>query len=73
MRQMKIFYGPNGERKIEAFGFEGKVCQEATKFMEEALGKATDVKEKAEWHMHNGDRAREVFRQTGIKLEEHCG
>lgn len=34
--------------KIEAFGYNGLQCQEATKQFEEALGQTVDVEEKPE-------------------------
>lgn len=38
MRQIIATFGPNGEIKIEAAGFTGADCLEATRFLEEALG-----------------------------------
>lgn len=38
MRQIIATFGPNGEIKIEAAGFTGADCLEATCFLEEALG-----------------------------------
>ena len=41
--------GPNGETFVEADGFAGKGCKDATKFLEEALGTAADTKKKKEF------------------------
>lgn len=51
--RVEILYGPEGEVIVEAVGFKGKGCKEATKFLEDALGKSVDVKHKIEWHMVN--------------------
>lgn len=72
-RSIVIRFGPHGEREIEAFGFQGKVCKQASKFIEDALGTATDVRQKAEWFMRNGDVARETKRRTGVDVTKHCG
>lgn len=54
-QRIEILYGPEGEIVIEAFGFKGKSCKEATKFLEDALGKAVNVKQKVEWHFRNAE------------------
>jgi len=55
MKQIKILYGPNGEIEIEAVGYKGKGCKEATKFLEDALGTEKDTKRKAEWFLQNAE------------------
>ena len=42
-----------GETVIEAKGYKGKTCAEATKFLKEALGECTEFKQKAEWYEVN--------------------
>ncbi|MBI4594816.1 MAG: DUF2997 domain-containing protein [Candidatus Tectomicrobia bacterium] len=42
-----------GEVKVEAFGFKGQSCAEATKFLKDALGESTDFQQKAEWFETN--------------------
>ncbi len=54
-KRIEILYGPNGEIVVEAVGFKGKGCKEATKFLEEALGRSVDVKQKIEWHLTNAE------------------
>jgi len=54
-KRVEILFGPHGEVVIEAVGFKGKGCKEATKFLEEALGKEVDVKQKIEWHLQNAE------------------
>jgi len=42
-----------GETKIEAIGFKGSSCQEATKFLKDTLGQITDFQKKSEWYEEN--------------------
>lgn len=42
-----------GEAKVEAKGFRGSSCAEATKFLKETLGQCTDFQRKAEWYEKN--------------------
>ncbi|MDC4207111.1 MAG: DUF2997 domain-containing protein (plasmid) [Candidatus Manganitrophus sp.] len=39
MKQILATFGPEGEIRIEAAGFTGSDCLEATRFLEEALGR----------------------------------
>jgi len=42
-----------GECEVEAVGFKGKSCEQATKFLKDTLGKMTDFKRKTEWYEEN--------------------
>lgn len=42
-----------GEAKIEANGFKGSSCKNATEFLEKTLGKCQDFQKKAEWYETN--------------------
>ena len=42
-----------GEVRIEAEGFRGSTCKDATKFLADALGETTEFKKKAEWFEEN--------------------
>ena len=42
-----------GECKVEAKGFQGSSCQDATKFLSDTLGKVTDFQKKSEWYDMN--------------------
>ena len=64
-RRIEILFGPEGEVVVEAVGFKGKGCKEATKFLEEALGTEVDVKQKVEWHLTNSESIRKE-RARGI-------
>jgi len=43
----------SGECRVEAKGFHGNSCQEATKFLKDTLGEMTDFQKKAEWYEKN--------------------
>jgi hypothetical protein len=55
-----------GEAKVEAKGFAGSSCAEATRFLKEALGQCTDYQAKAEWYEENIERA-------GCVVSNLCG
>lgn len=42
-----------GQAKVEAEGFKGTSCADATKFLKDTLGEVTDFKQKAEWFETN--------------------
>ena len=39
MKKLTILFGKDGAAKIEAFGFSGTACTDATKHIEAAIGK----------------------------------
>ncbi len=43
----------SGEAKVEAKGFRGTSCQDATKFLRNALGEVSDFQKKSEWYETN--------------------
>lgn len=49
MKHIDVDIGPGGEVEIDAVGFSGPDCEEATKFLEEALGQHTVRKRKPEY------------------------
>jgi len=55
-----------GECQIEAQGFRGKSCQDATEFLKKALGQCTDFRRKAEWYEKN-------LKLNGCVVSNHCG
>lgn len=71
-KRIEILFGPNGEVVIEAIGFKGKSCKEATKFLEDALGTTIDVKRKIEWHLENAEAVRKE-RARGLNPSNMCG
>lgn len=47
------FNTKTGETRIEAQGFHGSSCSDATKFLRDTLGECTDFQKKAEWFETN--------------------
>ena len=41
-RTIEIIVAPNGQSKVETKGFTGRSCQDASRFIEQALGKAQE-------------------------------
>ena len=50
MTTIEITVGPRGETKVETKGFTGGACREASRFVEEALGRRTAETLSAEFH-----------------------
>ena len=50
MKIIEIVISPTGETKIETKGFTGSECRDASKFIEQALGKQTSEQLTAEFH-----------------------
>jgi hypothetical protein len=50
MRSIELTFKTDGTTKIEAIGFQGKGCQQATADFEKALGSVTDDRKKPEFY-----------------------
>ena len=50
MKSIEIIVGPGGEITIDAVGFTGADCDQATAFLEKALGKAEAKQPKPEFY-----------------------
>ena len=50
MKVIEIIISPQGEARVQTKGFAGAACQEASRFMEQALGQRTDERLTAEFH-----------------------
>jgi hypothetical protein len=72
-KRIEISFGPGGEVEIEAFGFKGQSCKEATRIFEEALGKTGDTHYKAEWAQKNGDYVQSMKKKFGVEVNKLCG
>ncbi len=48
MKRIQIDIGPDGSVAIDAAGFSGPDCEQATRFLEEALGEVRERKLKPE-------------------------
>lgn len=55
-----------GEVKVEAMGFKGSSCQDATKFLADTLGESKDFQKKKEWYEKN-------MELNGNFNSNHCG
>ncbi len=53
MKQIEITVSPTGEIEIDAIGFKGSDCEQATKFLEDALGVVAQKHKKPEFHQQN--------------------
>ena len=62
MKTIEITVSPNGETRVETRGFAGGSCREASKFVEEALGRTTAENLTAEFYQPA--EARQDLRQS---------
>ncbi len=58
-KTIEIIVNPDGSLKIDAVGFTGSDCEQATKFLEEALGTVGDKRKKPEFY-RRGTRRQKV-------------
>lgn len=49
-RTLEIIVTSTGDIRIEAVGFQGADCEQATRFLEEALGQIEQRRRKREFH-----------------------
>jgi hypothetical protein len=49
-KTIEIIIAPGGEIQIDAVGFKGPDCEQATRFLEEALGAVAQKRKKPEFH-----------------------
>ena len=50
MKTIEITVSPQGQAKVETKGFSGSECREASRFLEQALGRSTGETLTAEFH-----------------------
>ncbi len=50
-RIIEIIVTPEGKTSLQTLGFTGSSCQEASRFMEEALGQKTAELRTSEWYL----------------------
>jgi hypothetical protein len=67
MKRIDIDIGPDGSIAIDAVGFSGPDCEEATRFLEEALGEPTARQHKPEYRQRATAQRRQTLgnRPTG--------
>jgi len=77
MKQIEILFNEEtGEVKLEAFGYQGKICIEDMKFLVDALkepGTEEEVEYKAEYQLKNSEENRAWKKKTGVSMEKLCG
>ncbi len=56
MKTIEIVVSPTGETNVETKGFTGSSCRDASRFIEQALGKSTGEKLTAEFHQSESVR-----------------
>ena len=62
MKTIEITVDPKGATKVETKGFTGSPCREASRFVEEALGRRTGEQLTGEFYA--GEEARSDLRQS---------
>lgn len=50
MKTIEILISPKGEVRLETTGFNGVACRAASRFLEQALGRATAEQLTSEYH-----------------------
>ena len=61
MAEIILTFDPQtGECIVEAQGFKGSSCADATKFLKDTLGQVSDFQKKAEWFEKNLEVAGQV-------------
>ena len=59
MKRIDIDIGPDGSIAIDAVGFSGPDCEEATRFLEEALGEPASRQHKPEYRQRASAQRRQ--------------
>jgi len=54
-KRITVTIDTNGKIKLDALGYKGTSCKDATKALEKALGSAESVKRKAEWSIKEAE------------------
>ena len=50
MKQINLLVSPAGEVRLETHGFAGPACQEASRFLQQALGQSLSEQLTSEYH-----------------------
>jgi hypothetical protein len=56
MRTIEVIVSPQGQTRLETKGFAGASCKDASRFIENALGRKVSEQATAEMHMAAGER-----------------
>uniref|UniRef100_A0A6M3LU86 DUF2997 domain-containing protein n=1 Tax=viral metagenome TaxID=1070528 RepID=A0A6M3LU86_9ZZZZ len=75
MKTIKIVFNKDNSREVEAFGFRGQSCKDATEFLETILGRTAEVKQKAEWFFQNARLIKDVRKASNLQVDttKLCG
>ena len=65
MKRIDIDIAPDGSIAIDAVGFSGPDCEEATRFLEEALGEPASRQRKPEYRQRATARSRQRLGNGG--------
>lgn len=63
MKTIEITISPTGESRIESQGFSGSRCREASRLIEQALGRITSERLTAEYYAESTTEDRERQRE----------
>ena len=58
MKTIEIIVTPTGESSVQTKGFAGSSCRDASRFIEQALGRRTRERLTAEYHQTQAARQR---------------
>jgi hypothetical protein len=59
MKTIEVIVSPSGDIKIDAIGFKGADCEQATRYLEEALGVVGDRVKKPEYQQRSHTKSQQ--------------
>ena len=65
MPTIEIRVSPTGETEVETSGFSGTACLKASRFIEQALGKAVQDRKTGEYHATDTQARQELRHDAG--------
>ena len=60
MKRIEIVISPDGQTRLETKGFAGRSCQEASRFLERALGRSESDQRTSEFYRQRTDQAQHL-------------
>jgi len=60
VKTIEVIVSPDGTAKVETHGFAGSDCQQASRFIERALGQRTEQIKKAEFYHQNASEEQQA-------------
>lgn len=55
-QQIEVWISPEGALTIDAVGFQGNTCEEATRFLEESLGTVGRKQRSSDWYRRSSNK-----------------